>query len=414
MRSIVPRDTRPVWGQVLGLTMAQGIAFGVTLNAFGVLSLPLMAFFQCGHAQAGEVITAFLMAMTLAMPVAGYLVDRVAPRLIMAVGAALVGMSYGIAAYVTRLEVFVVLMGVAGVGIGLSTYMPIVTLISRWMPAERQGLAYGVMAAGVSAGGIVSPLVLAPLVARLPWTLILQGMGGLVLLVCLPLLLWAARPPSVGTGVNAAQSYLPAPVESGIRASLRQGPFWLWVAMLLLITLSSMSVLMALVPCLVAAGHSPQEAAGFHGATAAATLVGSLAFGALSNRWGAENTLLLGTALAAGGILCLLGAGHPVLGGLFALLFVLLWGSTFNLVNQLSPVLLGELLGQQHFGSLLGIGNLVSGIGFSLGPMMFGHLVDATYSYLLPLLLCAGLMVAALPVIAWLRNRVVPCPSIAP
>lgn len=391
-----------MWCRILGLTLAQSIAFGVTINAFGVLSLPLMNFFQCGYAQAGQVIAAFLIAMTLAMPVAGYLLDRVAARPVMVCGALLVGVGYWIAAYVTRLDTFIVVLGLVGVGIGLSTYVPIVTLIARWMPGGHQGLAYGVMAAGVSAGGIVAPLVLAPLTVRVPWPVILQGMGGLVLLICLPLLILATKAPAVCVGGDAQP--LPSSKGPGVGALLGLGAYWLWVAMLVLIVLSGISILMALVPTLVAAGYSPTAAAGFHGATAAATLAGSLAFGALSTRWSAENTLLLGTALGTVGVLCLLGANHPQHGGLFVLLFVLLWGSTFNLVNQFSPVLLGDLLGQSHFGSLLGIGNLISGVVSSLGPMAFGYFVDVSGSHFLSLLFCAGLMAVALPVISRFRS----------
>lgn len=400
-------EARRIWIRVLGLTLSQCIAFGVTLNAFGILSLPLVRFFGANQAEAAQAVTAFLLLMTLTMPLAGWLLDRVSPRPVMVCGALLVSIGYGISAQASSLNTFSAAMGLAGIGIGLSTYVPSVTLITRWLPAERQGLAYGVMAAGIAAGGVLVPLILAPLVVSMALPLILQGIGGLVLLSCVPLLAWVTdKAPS------ATRSDVQEPSGgTGIGASLALRRYWLWVVMLVLISLSGISILMTLIPCLVAAGHTPAEAAVFHGGTAIATLIGSLAFGALSTRWGAERTLLLGSALGGVGILCLLGAGNSLLGSALAFLFVLLWGSTFNLVNQFSPVLLLEALGQRHFGSLLGLGNLISGVAAALGPITVGHLVDTTRSYFLPLLLCAALMAVALPVIARFQQGAGPFPS---
>ncbi|MNE54510.1 hypothetical protein D3C80_1492930 [compost metagenome] len=84
-------------------------------------------------------------------------------------------------------------------------------------------------------------------------------------------------------------------------------------------------------------------------------------------------------------------------------LFSLIWGSTFNLVNQFAPLLLVEAVGQRNFGSLLGIGNLIAGMGSAFSPTAVGYLVDVTHTYTVALLLCAALAVAALIPIALQR-----------
>ena len=82
----------------------------------------------------------------------------------------------------------------------------------------------------------------------------------------------------------------------------------------------------------------------------------------------------------------------------------MIWGSTFNLPNQLSPLLLVETMGQRNFGTLLGIGNLISGVGAALSPQMVGYLVDTTHTYTYALLLLAALMAAALLPMALLQG----------
>ncbi len=118
-----------------------------------------------------------------------------------------------------------------------------------------------------------------------------------------------------------------------------------------------------------------------------------------------RGTLSLGVAIGTVGVLALLQATETGLGVAALVGFVLGWGMTFNLVNQMSPMLLMEFAGRQNFGSLLGIGNLISGLGAALGPSLFGYLVDRSQGYLLPLSLCAALMALAMLPLALLRSR---------
>ncbi|MOA10856.1 Major Facilitator Superfamily protein [compost metagenome] len=225
----------------------------------------------------------------------------------------------------------------------------------------------------------------------------MQASAAIILLVCVPLLLWLARLPAASTTAsrNAAEE-IPG---HAIGQVLRMPRYWLWIAMQLLLTLSSLGIYIALVPYLVSAGYSAESAAVFYAGIGAAALTGNFIFGAVSHRWEARNLLLLGNAVGIAGILCLLAAPNPALGLVAVVVFSLCWGSTFNLVNQLAPLLLVQAMGQRNFGSLLGIGNLIAGLGSAFGPQVVGHLVDATHSYTPALLLCAALAAsAALPI----------------
>lgn len=404
MKTSTSSHARGGWGIVVGLAVVLCVAFGTTLNALSVLTPPITQAFQCTNEQAARVATVFLLTMTLAMPAAGWLLDRVAPRPVMAAGAALTAIAYLVAARSPDIDVLTIALGVAGIGVGASTYVPAITLASHWIAPNRQGLAYGILLAGAAVGAIIFPMLITQITNAFGWRYAMQSIGMCLAWTCVPLLLWIARLPEPGATAHATSSGHAALTGHGIGEALRMPRYWLWIAMMLLITLSTLGVYIALVPYLVASGYSAEHAAAIYAAVGAATFVGNFLFGALSHRWGAKMVLLFGTAASAAGILCLLAVRDRALGMMAIASFSLIWGSTFNLANQLSPLLLAEAVGQRNFGSLLGIGNLISGLGSAVSPEVLGYLVDATHTYTHALVLCTVLMALAIVPIAFLRT----------
>ncbi|WP_371365498.1 MFS transporter [Pseudomonas sp. QL9] len=395
-------DQRQAWRLVLGLALVLCVAFGTTLNSLSVFMLPIATTFGSSNAQTGLLATAFIFSMTLATPVAGWLLDHVAPRAVMVSGATIAALAYLLGARSADIGQLTLAMALGGVGIGASTYVPAVTLATRWITPQRQGLAFGVLLAGASVGAVLFPMLLTEAIAAQGWRGAMQAIAVLLLVVCLPLLLWLARNPAApAAGHHQARS---AEQGLGIAEALRTSRYWWWVAMQTLLILSSIGIFIGLVPYLVSAGYSATSAAAILAATSGAAMLGNFFFGLLSARFDARNILLLGTLVGAAGLLCLLGAPLSKLGIGAIALFALLWGGTFNLVNQLAPLLLVEAMGQRNFGSLLGIGNLVSGLVAAFGPEAVGYLVDVTHSYTLAILACVALMLAALPSIATQRS----------
>lgn len=389
---------RQGWVIALGLAVVLCIIFGTTLNSLSVFTQPITSTLRCSNEQVARVATAFLISMTLAMPLAGWLLDRVAPRPVMTSGALVTALGYLLASWSADINQLALVVALSGLGVGACTYVPAITLVTRWIPFERQGLAFGLLLAGGSIGAIIFPVLLTQVIAISGWRSTMQGIAGGIVLVCVPLLLWAARLPA--SQASAGQPAAEAASGHGIGQALRMPRYWLWIGMQLLLTLSSLGVFIALVPYLISAGYSAQQAAAFLAASAAAALIGNFVFGLWSQRWGTRAILMGGTLVGSLGILCLLLAGDPLLGLAAITLFALSWGGTFTLVNQFAPLLLMEATGARNFGSLLGIGNLVAGLGSAFSPEVVGYLVDLTQAYTLALLLCAGLAVAALLPIA--------------
>ena len=76
----IETNQRKAWTIVVGLAAACSVILGTTLCSLGVLLLPVIEGLGGTTAQASRAATFFVVAMTVAMPVAGWLLDRMAAR----------------------------------------------------------------------------------------------------------------------------------------------------------------------------------------------------------------------------------------------------------------------------------------------------------------------------------------------
>jgi len=96
------------------------------------------------------------------MPVAGFYIPRLGPRVVTMIGGVIVGMGYLLSSFATHIGTLVLTYGVmGGMGIGIAYGVPM-AVVSRWFP-EQKGLAVGLTVVGFG----LSPLVTAPLANQL-------------------------------------------------------------------------------------------------------------------------------------------------------------------------------------------------------------------------------------------------------
>lgn len=96
---------------------------------------------------------------------AGCLADRFAPRVIVAVGAAILGSGLCLTAAADRIWLCYLAYGI-GVGIGgACCYMPSLAIVGGWF-IRRRNTALGVAAAGTGCGTMVFPPLAAELIQR--------------------------------------------------------------------------------------------------------------------------------------------------------------------------------------------------------------------------------------------------------
>jgi nitrate/nitrite transporter NarK len=96
------------------------------------------------------------------MPITGFYIPRIGPRLTTVIGGIVLGLGYILSSFATQVGVLIFTYGViAGTGIGIVYGVPIF-VVSRWFP-DKKGLAVGLTIIGFG----LSPLITAPLANQL-------------------------------------------------------------------------------------------------------------------------------------------------------------------------------------------------------------------------------------------------------
>ena len=114
--------------------------------------LPVLAkHFSWSRVQVSMLPSALAASAGLGYVIVGWLLDRVAARYVMVVGALITGAAFLAASQAQSFASMICAYLALGVGISGATLIPASLVIANWFDARR-GLAMGVVAAGASAG----------------------------------------------------------------------------------------------------------------------------------------------------------------------------------------------------------------------------------------------------------------------
>ncbi len=139
------------------------------LTALPVPMLPLIRnTYNLDYAQAGIVVSVFNLSYGFGQLPAGWLADRMGPRILMFIGVfgvAITGLLVGFSQNLIMLLIFLALMGIAGGG-----YHPAAApLISASVKPKDQGRALGIHLIGGSGSFFLAPLVAAAIASSWGW-----------------------------------------------------------------------------------------------------------------------------------------------------------------------------------------------------------------------------------------------------
>lgn len=323
-----------------------------------------------------------IVLQTWLSPLQGFLVDRIGPRLLITVGAALSGASWILAAYASSVLTLYLTYGLfAGIGTGI-VYIGIVGLMVKWFP-DKRGFATGMVAAGYGFGAILTTFPIDSMLRSAGYQPTLIVFGIILGLVGM-LAGWGLRTPPATTAVPAAPLAVSV-ANTPPRGMLGTPIFWLLFVMMTMMSTGGLMVISQFAAFSRDFGVADVVVLGFAALPLALTvdrITNGLTrpfFGWVSDRIGRENTMGIAFLLEAVAILAMLYFRDN------ALAFVALsgvvffgWGEIFSLF----PSTLTDTFGTKHATTNYGFLYMAQGIGSVLGGPVAALIHDAAGSWL--------------------------------
>jgi MFS family permease len=356
-----------LWVAFATMLLVSGIG-----NTFPVFFPPLLAEFGGSRAATALTVSLIWICGAVVGPVAGALVDRRDPRLIVAAGILATALGLAGGALAPTLPVFIACVGLgAGIGVGLTGMVTQAAVIADAY-TRRRGFATGIAFAGSMAGYVLAaPAQVA--IERIGWRGTL-GVYVVVVVALIPCALLVYPSRLHARAVDDARNR-----TLGVIARAR--PFW---------TLAVVFSVAPLVGYLATTQHALYFTShGFPAAEAAAMLVvggvlstsGRALAGLAADRLGAPTVGVISYTMTLIGTLCLVAFEfHPARGLAYGyVLFVFLpLGTRATVVAMLIP----RLAPASRFGAVFGALAIGNSLGAALGPFLSGAIYDLTRSYL--------------------------------
>lgn len=352
-------------------------AFGLNL-AIGQFIAPLMDSFGWSLAATSAAVAVNMLAWGLFQPVAGRLIDRVGPRAVMTVSAAVMGLAYIVLAGVTEFWQFLLVFGlIVAVGFAGCSSMPSSVLVARWHTKHRpQALAISSM--GINAGQLLLLPLAGVLVAAFGWQAAFLALGAVMLVVVAPVIWFGARNSPTDVGIQPDGSPVRVVTAATLREALGDRQFWL-------ISLSFAGCGYTLYLFVT---HMPKLALELGGGSSTGGLLMALvaACSAVSmwatgqwtaKKWGKRPTLIwLHLVRIVAFALLALAPSLPVL-----VAGVVLFGISSFPVIPLTTGLVADRFGGTAMGGILGSTWLIHQLFAALGVLAGGLLREVTGSY---------------------------------
>lgn len=366
------------WRVVLGAFIGIGGGFAsLYFYTAGLFIKPMAAEFGWTRGEASASALSFMIGNTLALPVAGRLVDRYGELPIALLSGLALSLAFAMLGFLTAgLASFLLLVLILTVTSAGSNAVSYNRLIVRKFRAQR-GVALGLALTGTAIGAAAIPPFLAPFIALHGWrpAYYLLALAALVLTTGAALML-RERGPGPAT---ADQPSLVSWREIGSEPA-----FYSISAMIFLSATAVLGTTLHIVPMLTDGGMSVAAAGATASALGISVILGRVVAGYFLDRWDAGwVTWILLTLAALGALMLWSGAPALVLPG------AILIGFGVGTEGDLLAYLLGRRFPVRSFGSVYGAIFGVHAFGAGVGGLLAGAMFDLTGGYATWLLLAA-------------------------
>jgi predicted MFS family arabinose efflux permease len=367
----MPRVRRP-WTVILCGAAIVTLAMGVR-QAFGLFLPQMGAALDISRGSFGLALAIQNLLFGLVQPLVGAVADRHGAGRVIVLGALLYAAGLVAAAMATNALGLHLSLGVAvGMALSATTFVVVLGVVGRVVPAHRRSLSFGIVTAGGSLGQFLIVPIGQMLLSDLGYRLALVALAGLVA-ICCPLAFGLAGKPVASSAPEPSQ-----PLSDALREAARHGGYWLLNAGFFVCGFHVAFIATHFPAYLNDRGLGLQI-----GATALAliglfNIFGSYAFGVAGDRW--RKKWLLSALYGGRGIVLSLFLVLPLTSGsalVFAAAMGFLWLGTVPLTSGL----VGQIFGMRYLSTLYGVVFLSHQVGSFFGAWAAGYFFDRLGSY---------------------------------
>jgi len=304
----------------------------------------------------------------------GAVSDRFGTRIVVLIGAVLLGLALTLASRATSLLEFQLTYGIL-VGLAASAFFtPMIAAATAWFEQNRS-LAVSLVSAGMG----VAPMTISPFARWLitsydDWRTAMLIIGILAWVLLLPAALLIRQPPA-STGPASG----PAGNGAGLSVAQALGsPQFIVLALTFFACCAAHSgPIFHMVSYALVCGVAPMSAVSIYSVEGLAGLGGRLLLGVLGDRLGVKRVLIAGLTVQALAIVTY--AFISRLGEFYAL--AVIFGTAYGGVMPLYAILAREYFGQRIMGTVFGAATMTSSLGMAFGPLIGGWIYDAFNGY---------------------------------
>ncbi len=368
------------WWVVSAAFFASGLYTGAGMFGFGVFISPLEEAFGWNRSQISASLS-FMAFGSMAAPLLGRVMDRRGARMILAAALAAISASFALRPLMTELWHWYALSFLQHIGYTTGSILPAGKLVGTWFHRTR-GRALGVTVMGHNFGGLFIPPMLVITLQLASWrgSYIFLGAIGAALVVY-SLVMVRDFPSDEELGEELDGTGADGAPTSGwtLREALRGRAFY---AITLAVVLGAFTYT-GIIPHIIA--HLTDNGVGLGVASLALSvyammgMVGMFAMGYLAERTSSRYVMMLNFVGQGSFLMAMIWAGNPLVMWTAIPLFGFFNGAFGALFQLVVP----DTFGVRHFGSIMGVVNLMTVISFGAGPIIAGASFDLSGSYTL-------------------------------
>jgi len=382
------------WIIVAVALISMAFWFGIR-TSFSIFYVALLEDFQWNRGDSAGVQSMALFSYTIIAPIVGGLIDRFGPRRIIVPGILVFTLGLVFCYTINNLLQFYLFYGViVGSGvtcIGLVSYS---ATLAHWF-VKKRGLASGIAVSGIGLGTFLWVPLSQYLISKWGWRLSFVILGGLFLVILLPLnaIFLRHKPQNTGQRYNKVVYEEPCIEPQSKRSDQRESEdswtiikvlgnsrFWTFLVFPFLAVIGIYIILVHNVKFLVDQGMDKMTAAFIFAMTGVISSVFRIFWGWLSDRIGRETTYTLGMFCGCMGVLSLL-LLENMQSKCFVYTFIFFFSMGWGVTAPMFIAAAADLFKGKTFGLIYGFVETAIGVGGSFGSWIAGFIFDKTHSY---------------------------------